>query len=197
MKKIFFVFLLIASLHAQTIHESKDYYLSNDEVFYETKLNNSDFFVLNVEEARILNNYVCDYLDPSYIINKLKSSEKEILSEYTYILVHSKKFKISSFRGRPGNYTLDGYIYTEPENLIFVADQKTKWFDHSEKEKSLIHEMAHALTYYKYGNKMDHDEYWALEVKRIIMCLVCKDEVDKYVNNMLKDYGLKGNLKVY
>ena len=45
MKKIFFVFLLIASLHAQTIHESKDYYLSNDEVFYETKLNNSDFFV--------------------------------------------------------------------------------------------------------------------------------------------------------
>lgn len=40
-------------------------------------------------------------------------------------------------------------------------------------------------------------EYWALEVKRIIMCLVCKDEVDKYVNNMLKDYGLKGNLKVY
>ena len=44
MKKIFFVFLLIASLHAQTIHESKDYYLSNDEVFYETKLNNSDFF---------------------------------------------------------------------------------------------------------------------------------------------------------
>ena len=44
---------------------------------------------------------------------------------------------------------------------------------------------------------MEHDEYWALEVKRIIMCLVCKDEVDKYVNNMLKDYGLKGNLKVY
>ena len=62
MKKIIFVFLLIASLHAQTIHESKDYYLSNDEVFYETKLNNSDFFVLNAEEARILKNYVCDYL---------------------------------------------------------------------------------------------------------------------------------------
>ena len=56
MKKIIFVFLLIASLHAQTIHESKDYYLSNDEDFHETKLNNSDFFVLNVEEARILNN---------------------------------------------------------------------------------------------------------------------------------------------
>ena len=191
MKKIIFVFLLIASLHAQTIHESKDYYLSNDEDFYETKLNNSDFFVLDIEEARILKNYVCDYLNPSYIINKLKSSEKEILCEYTYILVHSKKFKINNFRGKPGNYILDGYIYTEPENLIFVADQKAKWFDHSEKEKSLIHEMAHALTYYKYGNKMEHDEYWALEVK-IILNQMINGNVDKYVDSIIKPYGLKG-----
>ena len=193
MKKIIFVFLLIASLHAQTIHESKDYYLSNDEeVFYETKLNNSDFFVLDIEEARILKNYVCDYLNPSYIIDRLDKVEKEILCEYTYILVHSKKFKINNFRGKPGNYILDGYIYTEPENLIFVANSKARWFDYTEKEKSLIHEMAHALTYYKYGNKMEHDEYWALEIKRIIMCLVCKDEVDKYVDSIIKPYGLKG-----
>ena len=184
--------MLIASLHAQTIHESKDYYLSNDEVFYETKLNNSDFFVLNVEEAKILKNYVCDYLDPSYIINKLKSSEKEILCEYTYILVHSKKFKINNFRGKPGNYILDGYIYTEPENLIFVANSKAKWFDYTEKEKSLIHEMAHALTYYKYGNKMDHDEYWALEVKTILNQMI-NGNIDKYVDSIIKPYGLKGD----
>ena len=192
MKKIIFVFLLIASLHAQTIHESKDYYLSNDEDFYETKLNNSDFFVLDIEEARILKNYVCDYLNPSYIIDRLGKVEKEILCEYTYILVHSKKFKINNFRGKPGNYILDGYIHTESENLIFVANSKARWFDYTEKEKSLIHEMAHALTYYKYGNKMEHDEYWALEVKRIIMCLVYKDEVDKYVDSIIKPYGLKG-----
>ena len=192
MKKIIFVFLLIASLHAQTIHESKDYYLSNDEDFYETKLNNSDFFVLDIEEARILKNYVCDYLDPSYIINKLKSSEKEILCEYTYILVNSKKFKINNFRGKPGNYILDGYIYTEPENLIFVANSKARWFDYTEKEKSLIHEMAHALTYYKYGNKMDHDEYWALEVKTILNQMI-NGNVDKYVDSIIKPYGLKGD----
>lgn len=191
MKKIIFVFLLIASLHAQTIHESKDYYLSNDEDFHETKLNNSDFFVLNVEEARILNNYVCDYLNPSYIIDRLGKVEKEILCEYTYILVHSKKFKINNFRGKPGNYILDGYIYTEPENLIFVANSKARWFDYTEKEKSLIHEMAHALTYYKYGNKMEHDEYWALEVK-IILNQMINGNVDKYVDSIIKPYGLKG-----
>lgn len=191
MKKIIFVFLLIASLHAQTIHESKDYYLSNDEDFYETKLNNSDFFVLDIEEARILKNYVCDYLNPSYIIDRLDKVEKEILCEYTYILVYSKKFKINNFRGKPGNYILDGYIYTEPENLIFVANSKAKWFDYTEKEKSLIHEMAHALTYYKYGNKMDHDEYWALEVK-IILNQMINGNVDKYVDSIIKPYGLKG-----
>ena len=191
MKKIIFVFLLIASLHAQTIHESKDYYLSNDEDFYETKLNNSDFFVLDIEEARILKNYVCDYLNPSYIIDRLDKVEKEILCEYTYILVHSKKFKINNFRGKPGNYILDGYIYTEPENLIFVANSKARWFDYTEKEKSLIHEMAHALTYYKYGNKMEHDEYWALEVKRILNQMI-NGNVDKYVDSIIKPYGLKG-----
>lgn len=191
MKKIIFVFLLIASLHAQTIHESKDYYLSNDEDFYETKLNNSDFFVLDIEEARILKNYVCDYLNPSYIIDRLDKVEKEILCEYTYILVYSKKFKINNFRGKPGNYILDGYIYTEPENLIFVANSKAKWFDYTEKEKSLIHEMAHALTYYKYGNKMEHDEYWALEVK-IILNQMINGNVDKYVDSIIKPYGLKG-----
>ena len=191
MKKIFFVFLLIASLHAQTIHESKDYYLSNDEYFHETKLNNSDFFVLDIEEARILKNYVCDYLNPSYIIDRLGKVEKEILCEYTYILVHSKKFKINNFRGKPGNYILDGYIYTEPENLIFVANSKARWFDYTEKEKSLIHEMAHALTYYKYGNKMEHDEYWALEVK-IILNQMINGNVDKYVDSIIKPYGLKG-----
>lgn len=191
MKKIIFVFLLIASLHAQTIHESKDYYLSNDEKFYETKLNNSDFFVLDIEEARILKNYVCDYLNPSYIIDRLDKVEKEILCEYTYILVYSKKFKINNFRGKPGNYILDGYIRTEPENLIFIANSKTKWFDYTEKEKSLIHEMAHALTYYKYGNKMEHDEYWALEVK-IILNQMINGNVDKYVDSIIKPYGLKG-----
>ena len=191
MKKIIFVFLLIASLHAQTIHESKDYYLSNDEDFYETKLNNSDFFVLDNEEARILKNYVCDYLNPSYIIDRLDKAEKEILCEYTYILVYSKKFKINNFRGKPGNYILDGYIYTEPENLIFVANSKARWFDYTEKEKSLIHEMAHALTYYKYGNKMEHDEYWALEVK-IILNQMINGNVDKYVDSIIKPYGLKG-----
>ena len=191
MKKIIFVFLLIASLHAQTIHESKDYYLSNDEDFHETKLNNSDFFVLNAEEARILNNYVCDYLNPSYIIDRLGKVEKEILCEYTYILVHSKKFKINNFREKPGNYILDGYIYTEPENLIFVANSKARWFDYTEKEKSLIHEMAHALTYYKYGNKMEHDEYWAVEVK-IILNQMINGNVDKYVDSIIKPYGLKG-----
>lgn len=191
MKKIIFVFLLIASLHAQTIHESKDYYLSNDEDFYETKLNNSDFFVLDIEEARILKNYVCDYLNPSYIIDRLDKVEKEILCEYTYILVYSKKFKINNFRGKPGNYILDGYIYTEPENLIFVANSKARWFDYTEKEKSLIHEMAHALTYYKYGNKMEHDEYWALEVK-IILNQMINGNVDKYVDSIIKPYGLKG-----
>lgn len=191
MKKIIFVFLLIASLHAQTIHESKDYYLSNDEDFYETKLNNSDFFVLDIEEARILKNYVCDYLNPSYIIDRLDKVEKEILCEYTYILVYSKKFKINNFRGKPGNYILDGYIYTEPENLIFVANSKARWFDYTEKEKSLIHEMAHALTYYKYGNKMEHDEYWALEVKRILNQMI-NGNVDKYVDSIIKPYGLKG-----
>lgn len=191
MKKIFFVFLLIASLHAQTIHESKDYYLSNDEDFHETKLNNSDFFVLDIEEARILKNYVCDYLNPSYIIDRLDKVEKEILCEYTYILVYSKKFKINNFRGKPGNYILDGYIYTEPENLIFVANSKARWFDYTEKEKSLIHEMAHALTYYKYGNKMEHDEYWALEVK-IILNQMINGNVDRYVDSIIKPYGLKG-----
>ena len=191
MKKIIFVFLLIASLHAQTIHESKDYYLSNDEDFYETKLNNSDFFVLDIEEARILKNYVCDYLNPSYIIDRLDKVEKEILCEYTYILVYSKKFKINNFRGKPGNYILDGYIRTEPENLIFVANSKARWFDYTEKEKSLIHEMAHALTYYKYGNKMEHDEYWALEVK-IILNKMINGNVDKYVDSIIKPYGLKG-----
>lgn len=192
MKKIIFVFLLIASLHAQTIHESKDYYLSNYEYFYEIKLNNSDFFVLDIEEARILKNYVCDYLNPSYIIDRLDKVEKEILCEYTYILVNSKKFKINNFRGKPGNYILDGYIRTEPENLIFIANSKTKWFDYTEKEKSLIHEMAHALTYYKYGNKMDHDEYWALEVKRILNQMV-NGNIDKYVDSIIKPYGLKGD----
>ena len=192
MKKIIFVFLLIASLHAQTIHESKDYYLSNDEEFYETKLNNSDFFVLDIEEARILKNYVCDYLNPSYIIDRLNKVEKEILCEYTYILVHSKQFKINNFRGKPGNYILDGYIYTEPENLIFVANSKARWFDYTEKEKSLIHEMAHALTSYKYGGKMEHDEYWALEVKTILNQMV-NGNVDKYVDSIIKPYGLKGD----
>ena len=51
--------------------------------------------------------------------------------------------------------------------------------------------MAHALTAYKYGGT-NHDEYWALEVKRIIRCLVSEEEVDQYVKNMLKDYGLRG-----
>ena len=192
MKKIFFVFLLIASLHAQTIHESKDYYLSNDENYHEAELSNSKFYVLDIEEARILKNYVCDYLNPSYIIDRLNKVEKEILCEYTYILVHSKKFKINNFRGKPGNYILDGYIYTEPENLIFVANSKTKWFDYTEKEKSLIHEMAHALTYYKYGNKMEHDEYWALEVKTILNQMI-NGNVDKYVDSIIKPYGLKGD----
>ena len=197
MKKILFLFLIISSLHAQNIHESEDFYLSYDEGYYKTKLNGCDFYVLDSEEARILDNHECEYFDTSYIIEKLRPREREILMDYTYILVHSKKFEIHKKNGKVGNYIANGYIRTEPENLIFVANSRTKWFDLTEKERISVHEMAHALTSYKYGGKMDHDEYWALEVKRIIMCFVPEEEVDKYVKNMLKDYGLKGNLKVY
>ena len=189
MKKIIFVFLLIASLHAQTIHESKDYYLSNDEDFYETKLSGSDFYVLDYLESKILDTYICDYFDISYILDSLNNREQEILKDYTYVLVKNNKFEISE---KNKKFIVNGYIRTEPENLIFIANSKTKWFNLTEKERTLIHEMAHALTYYKYGNKMEHDEYWALEVK-IILNQMVNGNADKYIDSIIKPYGLKGD----
>ena len=196
MKKILFILFMVSTLYAQSIHESEDFYLSYDEGYYKTSLNGIDFYVLDSEEARILDNHECEYFDVSYILNALNNNEQEILKSYTYILVHSKKFELGSINGKTGNYVANGLIKLEPENIIFVANSKTKWFNLTEKERILIHEMAHALTAYKYGGT-NHDEYWALEVKRIIMCLVREKEVDQYVTDMLKDYGLRGVYEVY
>ena len=191
MKKILFILFMVSTLYAQNIHESEDFYLSYDEGYYKTKLNGIDFYVLDSEEARILDNHECEYFDVSYVLNALNNKEKEILKDYTYILVHSKKFELHRVNRKVGNYIANGFIKLEPENIIFVANSKTKWFKLTEKERILIHEMAHALTAYKYGGT-NHDEYWALEVKRIVRCLVSEEEVDQYVKNMLKDYGLRG-----
>ena len=189
MKKLLFIFLMISSLYAQSIHESEDFYLSYDEGYYKTKLSGSDFYVLDYLESKILDTYICDYFDISYILNSLNNREQEILKDYTYILVRNNKFEISE---KNKKFIVNGYIRTEPENLIFIANSKTKWFNLTEKERTLIHEMAHALTSYKYGGKMEHDEYWALEVKTILNQMV-NGNVDKYVDSIIKPYGLKGD----
>ena len=189
MKKLLFLFLMISSLYAQSIHESEDFYLSYDEGYYKTKLSGSDFYVLDYLESKILDTYICDYFDISYILDSLNNREQEILKDYTYILVRNNKFEISE---KNKKFIVNGYIRTEPENLIFIANSKTKWFNLTEKERTLIHEMAHALTSYKYGGKMEHDEYWALEVK-IILNQMVNGNVDKYVDSIIKPYGLKGD----